>query len=171
MCSDVPATMPPKVALIPERKLLNRGVFVEETKAQCVLLLPRREGGCTRIASCQHPTGPDTTGPSIAKQAQQDSSSLCGWGTNCQAMGAGQTPGREEIRARVSPEGRRQAAAPLTHQPSFPWTSCASFPPSVYRCIIQPRVSGCTRQYFFDITIFIFIICVFLIGKKVEDWV
>lgn len=123
MCSDVPTTMPPKVALIPEKKLLNRGVFVEEMKAQCLLLLPRREVGCTRVASCQHPTGPDATGLSTAKQAQRDTSSLCGWGSNCQAMGAGQTPGREERQARVSPEGRGQALAPPIHQPSFPWKS------------------------------------------------
>lgn len=159
--------MPPKVALIiPERKLLNLGVFVEKMKAQCLFLPPRWEGGCARTASCKHPRG----SAEHKRQGHGDASNCCGWeskrpGCGCRGksrMEGTAKPGRapETGGTRILCRMGRWGLAAAQCLPSLHPSPGASASPTFQ--------SVPTWQYFFNVIFFFFVIYVSLIEETGE---
>lgn len=148
MCLDAPVTMPPKVALIiPERKLLNLGVFVEKMKAQCLFLPPRWEGSRARMAARKQPPGSAAHSEAGAPGCLQP---LRLGQQTARLRVPGEIPGGGDSQAGTSPGGWGHPS-PLSHG-KVGGLCCAGppLPPSLPRSFSQPRISGCASSILFS---------------------
>lgn len=151
--------MPPKVALIiPERKLLNLGVFAEKMKAPCLFSPPRWEGGHARTASCEYPRGWAEHGEAGARgclqllQLGEQTARLWVWGKTPDG-GDSQTKvipgaGGTQVLCAIGRRGLSYAVPPLllsTPPPVPPQPTPTHIPPPRVlhpRGFSEPHISG-----------------------------
>lgn len=151
--------MLPKVALIiPERKLLNLGVFLEKMKAQCLFLPPRLEGGWAGTHKAQ---------PNTVRQRHVDASNRCSW--ESQQPGCG-CRGKSWMEGTAKPGQALEAEGTLVLCPMGRWGfSAVQLLPSLHPSPASPTFQAVpTRQYFFNVIFLIFIIYVSLVEEEGE---
>lgn len=127
--------MLPKVALIiPERKLLNLGVFLEKMKAQCLFLPPGLEGGWAGTHKAQ---------PNTVRQRRVDASNHCSWESQQPGCGCW---GKSWMEGTAKPGQALEAGGTLVLCPTGKvGVLCCAAPPLPSSLPSQPHISGCTH--------------------------